>query len=278
MYTLEDIQAVNTTLLTEFDRVCRKLDITYFLDSGTLLGAVRHGGHIPWDDDVDVAMLRADYERFVQEAPQELSEGFALCAPSDYGPRAFFDFVPHIMYLPSAAHEADEEQAFYKGLLNHILLDIFILDDAPESSFARKLRSLRLKMTYGLSWGHRFKLDYADYSAVQKPVVFILSHIGRLFTQASLERHYWKIATAANGKGSSLCTPSNAIIPELDVTYRKEWFAQAVDIEFDGRQFFAPVGYDRVLGSMYGDYMQLPPADKQVPQHFDPADPYLDLG
>ena len=75
---LKKVQELSTKLLGEFDRVCRKLDIPYVVWAGTALGAVRHHGFIPWDDDVDVAMVRSDYERFIREAPAVVSDEFEI--------------------------------------------------------------------------------------------------------------------------------------------------------------------------------------------------------
>ena len=76
--SLERLQAEMTRMLGVFDRVCRELGLTYFVDSGTALGAARHGGFIPWDDDVDVAMPEADYRRFVAEGASALPGGYSL--------------------------------------------------------------------------------------------------------------------------------------------------------------------------------------------------------
>jgi lipopolysaccharide cholinephosphotransferase len=278
MYSLEDIQAVNTKLLIEFDRVCRILGIPYFLDSGTLLGAVRHRGHILWDDDTDVAMWRKDYERFLQEGVRQLGESFEFSLPDDYGERAFYDFVPHLLYKPSVAGKTDAKQEFYRGKLNHILLDVFILDDLPQSRLARKMRVLRLKFIYGLSWGHRFKIDYSDYSTLQKPTVFVLSHIGKLFKQSTLTRWYWNAARGKAKPEATYCACSNYIIPEIGLLYEKSWFTSTVEVDFEGLRFLAPVGYHEILSSMYGDYMKWPPEGKRHPTHLNLDDPYLKLG
>ena len=79
--TIDDMKEIQLELMDELDRVCREQGITYFLAYGSLLGAVRHGGFIPWDDDIDVGMLRPDYERFLKVAPKALGERYAVCEP-----------------------------------------------------------------------------------------------------------------------------------------------------------------------------------------------------
>ena len=82
---LNQIQAANLKMLKEIDRICRKHDISYRLDSGTLIGAVRHKGFIPWDDDADIIMRRNDWERFREVAPAELPDSMELMTPFDSG-------------------------------------------------------------------------------------------------------------------------------------------------------------------------------------------------
>ena len=92
-YDLSKVHAVNLKLLKEVDRICRKYKIKYALDSGTLLGAIRHGGFIPWDDDVDVVMTRSNYEKFLKVVRRELSEGMTFVEPDSYNNgKAFLRF------------------------------------------------------------------------------------------------------------------------------------------------------------------------------------------
>ena len=83
-FDLTKVHETNLKLLKEIDRICRKYKIKYALDSGTLLGAVRHKGFIPWDDDVDVVFTRANYEMFAKVARRELPEGMSLVEPDEY--------------------------------------------------------------------------------------------------------------------------------------------------------------------------------------------------
>ena len=89
---LKRVQRLSTLILAELDRVCRKLEIPYVVFAGTALGAVRHGGFMPWDDDVDVAMARADYERFLTEAPKEFDQRFYIANSSNEGDIVFDPF------------------------------------------------------------------------------------------------------------------------------------------------------------------------------------------
>ena len=105
-FDLTKVHEVNLKLLKEIDRICRKYKIKYALDSGTLLGAVRHGGFIPWDDDVDVMFTRKNYEMFAKVVRRELPEDMSFVEPNEYhGGKAFYDFISRVTYNKSQKFE-----------------------------------------------------------------------------------------------------------------------------------------------------------------------------
>ena len=96
-YDLTKVHEANRKLLKEIDRICRKYKINYMMDSGTLLGAVRHQGFIPWDDDVDVVFTRQNFEMFMKVAPRELPVGMSVLRPEEIrGGKVFYDFTTRI--------------------------------------------------------------------------------------------------------------------------------------------------------------------------------------
>ena len=126
-FDLTAVHQANLKMLKEIDRICRKHQIQYMLDAGTLLGAVRHKGFIPWDDDVDLVFTRENYERFAQVVRKELPEGMELLEPRQLqGGNAFYDFTPRIIYVNSHTHEDGEEMKLYGGGLNHLWVDLYI--------------------------------------------------------------------------------------------------------------------------------------------------------
>ncbi|MGI5989652.1 MAG: LicD family protein [Lachnospiraceae bacterium] len=276
MDKFQELHVINTRLLAELDRVCRLHGIKYYLDSGTLIGAVRHHGAIPWDDDVDVTMKRSDYERFVKEAVPDLSKGFQFICPSDFGENCFYDYVPHIAYVNSQVKDPnDPEMKYYKGLLNHILLDIFVLDEITDSAIGQKIHVTKMRCRYGLSWAYRYSMDKQKYSSLQKCGIKVLSAIGRHSTQSELREKYYRLGRKYDGRNTHFLYSPDYIFEEIGIVYPEAWFESTVDLDYEGHKFMGPVGYDKVLTSMFGDYMKLPPEEERVSKHFDPNNKFF---
>ncbi len=267
-YDLKAVHQANLRILKEIDRICRSHGIRYFADSGTLLGAVRHKGFIPWDDDADVAFTRENYEAFARVVRDELPEGMEFLEPSQIGDgKAFFDFTPRILYLNSRTHEDSREMAFYGGKLNHLYVDIFIQDELPEGKLPAAWTRLKNTMIYGLAMGHRFRLDFSKYSPLQKCVVAVLSAAGRLLPMPVICRMERRAALRHNTGKSRLRYYSNYQPDYLYVTLKKEWNEETVDLDFEDMKLMAPKNWHQVLTCIYGDYRKLPPPEKRVPTH-----------
>ena len=267
-YDLKAVHQANLRILKEIDRICRSHGIQYFADSGTLLGAVRHKGFIPWDDDADVAFTRENYEAFARVVRDEVPEGMEFLEPSQIGDgKAFFDFTPRILYLNSRTHEDSREMAFYGGKLNHLYVDIFIQDELPEGKLQAAWTRLKNTMIYGLAMGHRFRLDFSKYSPLQKCVVAVLSAAGRLLPMPVICRMERRAALRHNTGKSRLRYYSNYQPDYLYVTLKKEWNEETVDLDFEDMKLMAPKNWHQVLTCIYGDYRKLPPPEKRVPTH-----------
>lgn len=265
---LEAVHQANLKMLKEIDRICRKYEIQYQLDAGTLIGAVRHKGFIPWDDDADVAFTRENYEKFAKVVRKELPKGMKLLEPNQlrHG-EGFYDFTPRILYLNSSTHDDGPEMQYYEGRLNHLWVDLFILDTQPECRIKAAWTKGLHTLIYGLAMGHRYALDYSKYGAVGKMAVALLAAIGKRMPMKVIRKMQYALAVRYNKSTSSLYYYSNYQPDYLYVTLEKQWVDKIVDLPFEDTVLMAPENWHQVLTQIYGDYMELPPVEKRVPSH-----------
>lgn len=267
-YDMSKVHAASLKILKEIDRICRKYKIRYALDAGTLIGAVRHKGFIPWDDDADVVFLRSQYEAFVKVAGRELPDTMELLLPDSYRDgRAFFDFTPRIIYKNSRCHQDSPEMNFYGGKLNHIWVDLFILDKLPASPAGAAVTRFVHKAIYGLAMGHRPGLDFKKYSLIHKIFVGGLAGVGRFIPLRLIFAMQRAAALKDRRSRGSRWYYSNYQPDYLYVTLEGSWCEAVEDAAFEDAQLMIPKGWHEVLTEVYGDYMQLPPEEKRVPTH-----------
>lgn len=267
-YDMSRVHEANLKILKEIDRICRKYKIKYALDAGTLIGAVRHKGFIPWDDDADVVFTRNQYEAFYKVVKRELPDTMEFLEPDSYrGGRAFYDFTPRIIYKNSRCHSDGPMMDFYEGKLNHLWVDLFILDRLPAGKSGAAMTRFIHKAIYGLAMGHRYELDFSKYSLAHKLFVGVLSGVGRLIplrTICALQK--WAALKDRKSKGN-LRYYSNYQPDYLYVTLEKEWCEEVEDADFEDTRLMIPAGWHQVLEKVYGDYMKLPPEEQRVPSH-----------
>ncbi len=267
-YGLRQVQEANLKILKEIDRICEKYRIDYMLDAGTLLGAVRHRGFIPWDDDADVAMRRNCWSAFRRVAARELPETMRLLEPAELARDGkFYDFTPRILYLPSRRHVPDEASEYYGEKLNHLWVDIFILDRLPDGSAGAAWQRALQKLVYALSMGHRRKLDYRRYSPAQRAGVAVLSTAGKLLPMSLLVRLQDRFARSARRKETERVYYSNYQPDYLHVTLERELTQRTVSLPFEDTELSAPAGWHEILTRVYGDYMQPPSEEDRRPSH-----------
>lgn len=267
-YDMTQVHQANLKILKEIDRICRKYNIRYMLDAGTLIGAVRHKGFIPWDDDADVAFTRSQYEAFMKVAKRELPDTMELLEPDSYrGGKAFYDFTPRIIYKKSRCHAEGPEMEFYGGKLNHIWVDLFILDRLPASKAGGEWTRLLHKAIYGLAMGHRYHLDFGKYSLTHKIFVGGLASVGHLIPMKAIFAMQRAAALKDRKSRGKFWYYSNYQPDYLYVTVEGSCCEQVVDGEFEDTLLMLPKGWHEILTEVYGDYMELPPPEKRLPTH-----------
>lgn len=272
---LQKAQRINLILLKEIDRVCMKYDLKYYLICGGLLGAIRHHGFIPWDDDVDVAMTRHDYDILLSHIQDEWQSGdYQFVKYNELGKGAFLDFFSRLLYMKEEVPLKTFHKIKGKGredVQNHVPLDIYILENAPDDE--KKFLKIYNAITYiyGLAMGHRSYVDMSEYGKYDEKMhrkVKIATTVGKWIPLKLLLFIYEKICrSCAKYSDGQNYFVSNGFIFCVRQRHPKGWFAEGERVAIEGNYFLAPKMYEEELTFFYGDYMKLPPEENRKPDH-----------
>ena len=251
--TLQEHQNALYLLLQEFDRVCKKLNITYYLFAGTLLGAVRHQGFIPWDDDLDVLMPREDYRRLLREGPGVLdTERFFLQGEfSEHFPMFFSK-------LRLNGTTCLEKYVPKDPLIHHcVYMDIFPCDNAYGSKAGRLLQFAASKVVIA-------KGLYAEGYDTDSTLKKVFMTLCRCLPMKPFHR----IVTGPKETKKQVHCYLGGARRMGKSTFPASAFAKTVALPFAQGTYSAPEGYARVLEILYRDYMTIPPeADRKCKEH-----------
>ncbi|MCI5656293.1 MAG: LicD family protein [Candidatus Pseudoruminococcus sp.] len=257
--TLRKLQLKELDTLVYFKEFCDKNNLLFYLCGGCCIGSLRTGGFIPWDDDIDILMPRDDYEKLYKLWDNGKQERFKLLRTDEkiFTGNIFTTIV-------------DTETTCVKANQAHldipfgIMMDIFPIDGCPKGKFKRTMQKLNA-MIYSLFLAQIVPENHGGIMALGSK--FLLSIVrspkAREKKWRNAERRMSKYKIADCEYITELCEGVHSMQPE----YPKEWFASAVYREFEGLQMPIPVGYDPYLKKAFGDYMTLPPKDKQIPHH-----------
>lgn len=265
--TLKKIHAINYDMLFEFDSVCRRHDIEYFLNLGSVLGAVRHKGFIPWDNDIDTVLKREEYEKLVQYK-DDFSNLYYWLDPDCLGKKKYYDCVPRLGYRYAHAKDDEEYCRYYNNLYNGIHLDMFFIDKTRDNLWGR-LQRFELAVLYGLMNAYRHPRFFDDYDKKMQRRNKILCSIGRYISLPWLKKRAAKVARRFNGDPKAeYYFISNDALHKLTLLFPQELFDHAVDMPFGKVNAKVSCDANQMCRLLYGDsYMQLPPIEQRVP-HF----------
>lgn len=261
---LRKLQSIEVEMLRVIDRFCKENDITYFLDGGSCLGAVRHGGFIPWDDDIDVGMMRPDYERFVRLFQENPPEGYSLHTHLNTDNYPYFFAKVYREGTKFLARESLDA-----GLDSCIYLDVFpydpVKDDLDEKGRARLLNR-------AIWWQRVMYLYYTPNPAIQpteslrelKRAVCKVAHcfVRAFFSPSGIARRYDRYVDALSAPGQEGQTEFICCVQDFEYLRTRDVYPPE-DVVFEGTPFPCPRDTDSYLTAVYGDYMQLPPEDKR---------------
>ena len=252
---LRRLQLVQLELLEELDRVCRKHGIRYLMDGGTMIGAVRHKGFIPWDDDIDVAMLREDYEKF-KTVSWDLNSDLCFFQDHTTDPNYRWGYGKLRKKGTSFIRKGQEHIKCQDG----VFIDIFPYDDIPKSRFMQKLQNIYLFCLRKILWAEVGKVACTGFSRIWYR---ILSKIPHKWVLARVD------SIAAKSKNDSPCKARILMFPAFskkgEYGLDKRVFLEVEDFEFEGKFFLGYKNFNERLSAEYGDYMKLPPESERIP-------------
>lgn len=263
--TEEQLQGLQKVLLHIFDDVltiCREHDLRYILIGGTAIGALRHKGFIPWDDDIDIAMPRADFEKFSAIVREAYGEKYSMLHPQDE--QNYGRVIPKIRLRGTEYRTILERDLDECG----IFIDIFPMENVSDNGLLRTLQGV-MSMGFGFALAcRRIYKGRREFREMLGGAGFYLKcAIGFCLSFASIEKwakwtDYWySICKNDNSRWVSLPTDERHYFGELNL---RENLCQTREGVFEGRSVTLPADADNYLRDIYGDYMVIPPVDKQV--------------
>ena len=253
---LKQAQKIMLYITKKVHAICVKHNIKYWLDWGSLLGCVRHGGFIPWDDDMDICMQRDEYEKFLAVASEELGDEFFV---QHSGTDPQFDYPYCKVRLNGTrwvSHSWKEVDLKSQG----IWIDIFPMDSFPASPFNAKVASfLMFLFRSAYHWHADIRSPHPVKRRIQHLLAIMLSKNNalklqnRLFEALKRYKNSGVLAMYCMNTPRSIC--KQAVFEKLELR------------KFEDTEFFIPENYDERLKGLYGDYMKLPPPEARVNYH-----------
>lgn len=251
--TLRRLQLTELEILVEVDRICRKHHITYQLISGTLLGAIRHKGFIPWDDDIDIVMPFPDYLRFFKICKSELDRPFFLQSFMTDNYCHHFAKVRKNGTLMLEKGQKKGAGGFHQGIWIDVFPIVGVNKNADwlkkNNEKAARLRSYFKKVNSTAPW-KQLSMEKKLLRLFPKRVLLLWAYCRYVQLFKQKKEH------------NALCCIWGGEL--LKAHFPVDMFQESCEVEFEGHLFFAPKRYDEILTIMYGDYMTPPPPEKRT--------------
>lgn len=251
---LRRLQMIQLDLLKEIDRVCKKNDIRYCIIAGTALGATRHGGYIPWDDDADVAMLREEYDKFVEVCFNELDESKFYFQDNEHT-KGYRWGYGKLRRKNTKFIRLNQENMPYKS---GVFIDVFPLDYVPKNKLVRKFHNLQCTIVRKFMWSEIGK------NSEQNPIKKLIYKFMSIKSEKNVYKLYEKLKINSNKKKTDMVriltfpTPNNG-----HYGYYERWYTDLKDIEFEGVMLPAARELEQYLTFKFGDFMTLPPEEQR---------------
>ena len=247
------LQQLILLIAKEIARICDKYNIDYYLDGGSMLGAVRHKGFIPWDDDFDIAMKRSDFERFLQVCEKELDKNKYFLQTEWSEKNYCFSFAKVQLIGTHFIEEFSKDADVKHG----IFADIFPYDNLPDTSRKQRWVLWKNHLLKNMLWT---KCGYGTEEHKGKLSYKVFKILGLPFSIEFMKKKRYALITQNNKKDTKVCFPSD--YPRTKI--QNNWFTKPVNYVFESEKFKGFEKYDDFLRTRYGDYMKLPDEKDRV--------------
>lgn len=273
--TVDEMKEIELSILKDVADFCEKNNLRYYLCGGTLIGAVRHKGFIPWDDDIDIIMPRPDYMKFVMLYNNKGKKRYTV--RSIFNDSTFWRAFAQVFDNKTIMKE---ENLNPKYATHPIAIDVFPMDGVPENQIVRNIIFLLQKLLHVIYYAaitaykpsHHYENRAGNFVKWKGKIRTAMKYLGITLFGSIPAPSVIKMINNIAMKWSF--TESTYVAAYIELNYppekemNKRWdFESGVYKNFECEKFLVPVGYDHYLKNLYGDYMKLPPVEKRVSVH-----------
>lgn len=254
---LDQIKQIEIEILKHIDSFCKEKSITYFMGYGSLLGTIRHSGFIPWDDDIDLLMPREDYEKF-----RTTFAGGSHYRFVDRNNRHDWPYV----FGKVIDTKTEMEEIDYKSGKIGVYVDIFPIDGLPKGSFMRRTHMLKVQLLHYILITVQ-KNNLAGSSGFRSVIKRLLYPVGKLWGMNNIIKYIDKTIKKYTFNNSDFVASQSTNVYGMREIMPRDWFLYEQTHNFENMAVVIPKSYNEILTKIYGNYMKLPPTEKQISHH-----------
>ena len=265
--TIKEVQQVSLEILKDVHEFCVKNNIKYSLSGGTLLGAIRHNGFIPWDDDIDIQMTRPEYEKFIHS--YKSAHGYKLFSREIDGGENVGIAFSRVCEMKLTSVEFGSNMALWTPERTGLWIDIFPIDGAPETRELAKKKIAKMYFGYRLISIYRTRIGLTFKKSdnfLLKTKVVVKRFLTKFLTHDFVIRYIMK-SQEYKYENSKYLANYSTMHYKMKEWQPKESMSNYIFHKFEDGEFMIMEGYKISLSSLYGDYMTLPPIEQQKPIH-----------